>query len=192
MAHFEKISKFADADIPMPTRATQESAGYDLYVAEDITIPPYDYFMGKIADEVLGKEEGPDFFKIARPLSLDDMSQLTEKAKARIPLVSTGVKCKLDDNQYLEISLRSSTPYKHWLILGNAIGVIDQDYYYTDNPICLQIINLSPFAIRLKKGDRIGQGIIKTYGLTEDDLHENEVRSGGFGSTTLAGWDESK
>ena len=124
MAHFEKISKFADADIPMPTRATQESAGYDLYVAEDITIPPYDYFISKIADSVLGKEEGPDFFRIAKPLTLDEISKITEATKTRIPLVSTGVKCKLDENQYLEISLRSSTPYKHWLILGNSVGKI--------------------------------------------------------------------
>lgn len=59
---------------------------------------------------------------------------------------------------------------------------------YCDNPdnegeIFFQVINLAPFAIQLKRGDRIGQGIIKTYGVTDDDNAVGE-RKGGFGSTT--------
>lgn len=44
------------------------------------------------------------------------------------------------------------------------------------------MINLSPFAIELKKGDRIGQGVIHNYSVTDDDKSENE-RIGGYGST---------
>mgnify|MGYP002520406822 CR=1 FL=1 len=65
-------------------------------------------------------------------------------------------------------------------------GIIDGDYY--NNPdneghIFFQIINLSPRPIILKKGDCIGQGIIKSYEKTEDDV-PGGVRTGGFGSTT--------
>jgi dUTP pyrophosphatase len=72
------------------------------------------------------------------------------------------------------------------LIIGNSIGIIDADY--CDNPdnegeIFFQIINLSPFAIQLKRGDKIGQGIIHTYGVTDDDAATGE-RVGGFGSTS--------
>jgi dUTP pyrophosphatase len=35
----------------------------------------------------------------------------------------------------------------------------------------------------IKKGEAIGQGIIKTY-LTTDDDNASGVREGGFGSTT--------
>lgn len=64
--------------------------------------------------------------------------------------------------------------------------IIDSDYY--NNPdneghIFLQFINFSPFDIKIKRGDIIGQAIIKSYYTTEDDKAENE-RLGGFGSTS--------
>ena len=39
MAIFEKVSKYADADITMPVRKTAQSAGYDMVAAEDYIIP---------------------------------------------------------------------------------------------------------------------------------------------------------
>lgn len=64
--------------------------------------------------------------------------------------------------------------------------IIDSDY--ADNPdneghIFFQLINLSPFPIKLQKGDIIGQGIIKHYLTTDDDSAIGE-RTGGFGSTS--------
>ena len=64
--------------------------------------------------------------------------------------------------------------------------IIDADYY--NNPdnegeIFFQLINLSPYNIILKKGEKIGQGIIKQYLTTEDDAATGD-RLGGFGSTT--------
>lgn len=44
---------------------------------------------------------------------------------------------------------------------------------------------MSPFDIYLKKGDIIGQGIIKRYEVTDDDQAIGE-RQGGFGSTTMS------
>ena len=72
---------------------------------------------------------------------------------------------------------------------GIKVGIIDADY--ADNPdnegaIYFQVINLSPFNIKLEKGEIIGQGIIKKYGVTEDDCPEQEERFGGFGSTSNA------
>lgn len=184
--YFEKVSRFADVDLPLPTRATANSAGYDFVVAEDIVIPPYDFLRTKIQDDLFEKERHEDFYGFIDPISLDEMAALTKELKAKIPLVSTGMKCHLEPGQYLELSARSSTPLKHWLIIGNSIGIIDADY--CDNPdnegeIFFQIINLSPFAIQLKRGDKIGQGIIHTYGVTDDDAATGE-RVGGFGSTS--------
>ena len=64
--------------------------------------------------------------------------------------------------------------------------IIDGDY--VNNPdnegeIFFQMINLSPFDIQLKRGDIIGQGIIKSYFKTSDDVSTRE-RLGGFGSTS--------
>lgn len=185
MVKFQKVSRFADIDLPLPTRATADSAGYDFVVAEDIVIPPYDFLRTKIQDDLFEKERHEDFYGFIDPLTLDDMASITKALKAKIPLISTGMKCHLERGQYLELSVRSSTPLKHWLIMGNSVGIIDADY--CDNPdnegeIFFQLINLSPFAIQLKRGDKIGQGIIKTYGVTDDDSATGE-RLGGFGST---------
>ena len=99
---------------------------------------------------------------------------------------SDSISLELNDNTYLELSVRSSCPLKYWLILANGVGIIDADYY--NNPdneghIYFQMINLSPFDIQLHKGDVIGQGIIKPYLITEDDNASGD-RLGGFGSTS--------
>lgn len=175
MATFEKVSKFANTDIIMPTRKTAQSAGYDMAVAEDIIIPNINKLITNLEN---------NFFD-TNPIDLETMKSLTKKFHAKPTLVSTGMKCKLDPRTYLELSVRSSCPLKYWLILANGVGIIDADYY--NNPdnegeIFFQLINLSPFDIKLHKGDVIGQGIIKPYLITEDDNAFGR-RIGGFGST---------
>ena len=175
MAKFEKVSRFSEIDITLPVRKTANSAGYDFSVAEDITIPS---FIASHID-VLARER-PDY-----PIDLEAVAKITKKTGAKPTLVPTGVKCKLDPDTYLELSVRSSSPLKYWLILANGVGIIDADYY--NNPdnegeIFFQIINLSPFPVYLQKGDRIGQGIIHKYITTEDDAAVGK-RIGGTGST---------
>ena len=177
MIKFEKVKRFADADFDMPTRKTANSAGYDMVVAEDIVIPSfYQHFSTMLTNA------DPSHIN-----SLEETVKLTKEFKTKPTLVSTGVKCYLEEGYYLELSVRSSTPLKYWIILANSVGIIDADY--ADNPdnegeIFFQVINLSPFPIQLKKGDIIGQGIIKRYEVTDDDKAEGE-RTGGFGSTSV-------
>ena len=172
---FEIVSKYADADLNLPVRKTKASAGYDFQVAEDTIIPSYQKLIYKLVD----------YADPAYQRTLEEMATLTKAARAKPTLVPTGIKCEIPENMYLELSVRSSCPLKHWLILANGVGIIDADYY--NNPdneghIFFQIINLSPFDIILKKGDAIGQGIFKKYYLTDDDAATAE-RQGGFGST---------
>ena len=101
---------------------------------------------------------------------------------AKIP---TGVKVFMQQDEVLMIYPRSSMGFKTNIRLSNTTGVIDSDYY--NNPdnegeIFFQIINLSPFPVYLQKGDRIGQGIIHKYIITEDDAAVGK-RIGGTGST---------
>ena len=188
MAKFEKVSKFAEIDINLPIRKTAHSAGYDFEVAEDIIIPSLITRQRVLAEEAYDLFISEDKTKMAvRPLLLDEMAALTKRTKIRPTLVSTGMKCQLDPGTYLELSVRSSCPLKYWLIMANSVGIIDADYY--NNPdnegeIFFQMINLSPYDIQLKKGDIIGQGIIKSYLTTEDDAATGE-RVGGFGSTSV-------
>ena len=192
MAKFEVVSRFADAGIEIPKASTKNSAGYDFIVAEEITIPAYEdlsALMTYASQATLG-----DIFKSALEggagvesltYTLDELAKLTKATGCKPTLVSTGLKCKMDDNEYLQIVARSSTPLKYWLVVANAPGVVDADYY--NNPdnegeIFVQIINFSPFAIKLNKGDKIAQGIVSRYYTVEDDVRNGE-RTGGFGST---------
>ena len=171
-ARFELVSKYAGQEELLPVRKTAESAGYDFVVAEDITIPPL-------------KDMYESIEKFAGVKTLEEIAKITKETKTKFTLVPTGVCCKLDPGTYLELSVRSSCPLKHWLIMANSVGIIDGDYYHNpDNEghIFFQMINLSPFTISLKKGDTIGQGIIKPYLKTENDQTIAE-RVGGFGST---------
>ena len=172
---FEIVSKYADAGLSLPVRKTKASAGYDFQVAEDIVIPSYQKLIYNLVD----------YADPACKRTLEEMAALTKTSEAKPTLVPTGVKCEMPEDFYLELSVRSSCPLKHWLILANGVGIIDADYY--NNPdneghIFFQIINLSPFDIILKKGDAIGQGIFKKYYLTDNDAAYSE-RAGGFGST---------
>ena len=179
MAKFEVVTRFENAGLTLPVRATKCSAGYDFQAAEKKVIPPYEHLVYEMKREW-------DRDPIAAPeLTMVQMAKLTKSADARPTLVSTGMKIKLADDEYLEIAARSSTPYKHWLIVANAEGIIDADYY--NNPdnegeIFFQLVNLSPIPIIIQKGDYIGQGIIKKYIKTEDDMAEAE-RVGGLGSS---------
>lgn len=199
MSKFEKVSRFADVDIALPVRKTEGSAGFDFIVAEDVVVPAYTDLMYTLSNYEhfdlynYYPEDSADFtealkhlaIKHNEGLTLDEMAALTKKSKTKPTLVSTGMKCKLDPGTYLELSVRSSCPLKYWLVLANSVGIIDADYY--NNPdnegeIFFQMINLSPFPIKLQKGDAIGQGIIKPYLVTEDDTATGS-RVGGFGST---------
>ena len=185
MAKFEVAKGYEDKNINLPVRKTACSAGYDFEVAEDIFIPSYFDQMGRLKDAC---ETQQGYCCFTPTLSLGEMASISKLAGAKPTLVPTGIKCKLGPDTYLELSVRSSCPLKYWLILANSVGIIDADYYGNpdnDGHIYFQMINLSPFDLQLKKGDIIGQGIIKPYITTDDDEATGE-RLGGFGSTSNA------
>lgn len=176
--YFEKVKRFSDTDLPLPVRGTRDSAGYDLAAAEDIIIPSYVKMIDTLNHE--------DIMNYHIPVNLAEAANMTKLYGFKPTLVPTGVKCHMPEGYYLELSVRSSTPLKYWLLLANGVGIIDRDYYgneSNDGEIYLQMINLSPWDIQIHKGDKIGQGIIKTYCITDDDFAE-ATRKGGFGSTS--------
>lgn len=188
---FEIVSKYADAGLNLPVRKTKASAGYDFQVAEDTIIPSYFKLLRVLKEHEDNEYELSDS---SRPLitltssglkGLSEVAAITKATCCKPTLVPTGIKCEMPEDMYLELSVRSSCPLKHWLILANGVGVVDSDYYNnSDNEghIFFQIINLSPFDIVLKKGDTIGQGILKKYYLIDEDIATG-LREGGFGST---------
>ena len=189
---FEVCKGFEDKDIILPIRKTKNSVAYDLEAAEDTVIPSYpSAIQADFANELVkdlssyyGSFE--DFIKTT-PYDLNTTATLIKKYGHKMTLVPTGVKCRMPDDYYLQLSVRSSLPLKHWIIMGNGVGIIDADYY--NNPdneghIFFELINLLPFDVVIKKGDCIGQGILLPYGVTIDDEGTQVERTGGLGSTS--------
>ncbi|MDP4118046.1 MAG: dUTP diphosphatase [Bacillota bacterium] len=101
--------------------------------------------------------------------------------------IPTGIRVKIEDGWVLKIYPRSGLGFKYRLQLNNTVGIIDGDYYNSDNEghIFIKITNDTneDKVITVKKGDGFAQGIFVEYGITVDDTAQG-VRNGGFGSTS--------
>ena len=101
--------------------------------------------------------------------------------------IPTGIRVKMEEDWVLQLFPRSGLGFKYRLQLNNTVGIIDSDYYYSDNEghIFAKITNDSNEGKELKveKGSGFMQGIFLQYGITLDDDCEG-IRNGGFGSTT--------
>ena len=82
---------------------------------------------------------------------------------------------------------RSGLGFKYRLQLNNTVGIIDSDYFYSDNEghIFSKITNDSNEnkTLTIPADTGFMQGIFVEYGITVDD-DATEIRNGGFGSTT--------
>lgn len=159
-------------EIKLPVRSTEKSAGYDFFA-------PFGFTLEKGANIV----------------------------------IPTGIRVYLDDDAYLALHPRSGLGFKFRTMLANTTGIIDADYWMSDNEghimakICYD--GIEPAAsIELERelyskgimfnakrptdvedknfvvaqGDRFIQGILNTYGITDDDIATGK-RNGGEGST---------
>ena len=101
--------------------------------------------------------------------------------------IPTGIRARMQEDYVLMVFPRSGLGFKFRLQLNNTIGVIDSDYYGSDNEghIFIKLTNDSNEGktLELAKGNGFAQGIFLPFGITEDD-EVTEIRNGGFGSTT--------
>ena len=93
----------------------------------------------------------------------------------------------MEESWVLNLFPRSGLGFKFRLQMNNTVGIIDSDYFYSDNEghIFVKLTNDSNEGkiVRVEAGTGIVQGIFMEYGVTIDD-DAKEVRNGGFGSTT--------
>lgn len=176
----EKFLKHKTETI-LPVRSTKGSAGYDIFLKEDITIP-------KATIKYVGKELSVDDNLLDTVLNIRDVITNAQDNFEVIPsqvLTWTDVCVELDEDKYLQVVVRSSIGSKLGLQLANTIGIIDSDYFENESTggnigICLK--NLGTQDVHLKAGERIAQGKILSYHTVTDDEAE-ATRDGGFGST---------
>lgn len=101
--------------------------------------------------------------------------------------IPTGIRVNMQEGWVLMLYPRSGLGFKFRLQLDNTVGVIDSDYYYSDNEghMMAKLTNDSKEGktLVLEAGKAFMQGIFTPFGITEDD-DVNIKRNGGFGSTT--------
>lgn len=101
--------------------------------------------------------------------------------------IPAGIRVKMDEGWVLKCYPRSGLGFKYRLQLNNTVGIIDSDYFYSDNEghIFAKITNDSKEGktVCINAGEGFMQGIFVEYGITVDDC-VTAARNGGFGSTT--------
>jgi dUTP pyrophosphatase len=99
----------------------------------------------------------------------------------------TGIRVHMEEGWVLKCYPRSGLGFRFRLQLDNMVGIIDEDFYYSNNEghIMAKLTNDTNTNkdVFIKQGDGFMQGIFVEFGITEDDSSVTE-RNGGFGSTT--------
>lgn len=184
MNKFHEVSKEFlknEGETILPVRSTKGSAGYDIFLKEDIIIPKT-----SIKNTQIIKFDNKNTDGILQELVdlLNNASDYLEIQYNQV-LTWTDVAIELDEDKYLSIVPRSSAGTKLGVSLANTEAVIDSDYILnkaTGGNIGLCLKNFGNKDIILKKGERIAQAKILSYHTVEDDNVTAE-RTGGFGSS---------
>ena len=161
---FEKVNRVSEVDFQLPERSTKCSAGYDFYACESFDIPSHLSMLSKNANSCISFNS----VEIVKPYC-----------------IKTGIKAYMQEDEVLELFIRSSSPSKLGLVMANSVGIIDADYYNNidnEGEIGFLVYNLTPNSIHIEKGMKIGQGIFTKFLLIDND-EVSSVRAGGYGST---------
>jgi dUTP pyrophosphatase len=157
IAKFEKVSyEIFRADLLKSAATYEESEIRDIY--NKITLPK----------RATAHSAGYDFYS---PVS------------AKVPcIIPTGIRVRIDDGYFLGLFPRSGLGFKFGLQLSNTIGIIDGDYYNSENEGHILVSIKSEKPLGIEADMRFCQGIFIHYGITSDDNTET-IRNGGMGST---------
>lgn len=101
--------------------------------------------------------------------------------------IPTGIRVEMEPDWVLKCYPRSGLGFKYRLQLNNTVGIIDSDYFYSDNEghIFAKLANDSRDGktVHLEAQAAFMQGIFVEYGITVDDC-VTAARNGGLGSTS--------
>ena len=123
--------------------------------------------------------------KLSAAYDLYSAAEVTIEA-GQMGQIPTGVKAYFQDDEVLYLYSRSSFPIKYGLILPNSVGVIDADYYNNSNnegELFLLVYNITNYDVTVPQNERIAQAVFAKVLRSDDDLVNDEIRKGGFGST---------
>lgn len=178
IAQFEKVSKDRFIKDWSSTISSGKLSTYtDKPIEEQLKEVKHIYDDIKLPKRATSGSAGYDFYS---PLAF------SLKPSETI-LIPTGIRVKIEEGWVLKFYPRSGLGFKYRLQLNNTVGIIDSDYYGSDNEghIFCKLTNDSNEGkiVSIEKGAGFMQGIFVEYGITFDD-DVADIRNGGFGSTT--------
>ena len=100
--------------------------------------------------------------------------------------IPTGLRAYMQPGEVLLVFPRSGLGFKYYTRIANTIGVIDSDYYFSDNEghIFVKLRNEGDKDLNIKQGEAFCQMIFMPFLLVDgDDFENGNNRNGGFGST---------
>ena len=100
-------------------------------------------------------------------------------------VIPTGIRCIIDNGYVLDLFPRSGQGFTYRLRLNNTVGIIDEDYYFSDNEghIMIKLSNEGDKVFKCDKGKAFCQGIFHEYFIAEGNENPETLRNGGMGST---------
>ena len=176
IARFEKVSfsEFEKCYRDMLNESAEKSENADREVAKTAEAV-YDAI--SLPKRATAGSAGYDFYS-----TCDVTLQPGESVK-----IPTGIRAYMEPGWVLMLYPRSGLGFRYRMQLANTVGVIDSDYYGSDNEghIQIKITNDSRDGkvLQIKTGEAFAQGVFTEYGITMDDAAD-AVRNGGFGSTS--------
>lgn len=162
------VIELLHADAESPRRATQGSAGYDLFA----------YLAGRTAECSDGHRRWSEVAREAKEPPARIL--LPAHAMALIPL---GFKARLPNGYEAQIRPRSGAAFKRGLGIPNAPGTVDSDF-----PDEWRVIvrNMTDAPVEIQHGERIAQMVLHRYEVlpfVDGAVGVTTERVGGFGST---------
>lgn len=170
----ERIAKFEKVSFEQFKKSVIDISEYEF--PEDVIKEFYDNI--KLPERKTTGSAGYDFHA---PFDIIITSRDNESA-----LIPTGIRVKISEGWVLQCYPRSGLGFRHRIQLDNTVGIIDSDYYNSDNEghIFAKLTNDSRGidSVYIKAGEGFMQGVFVPFGITEDDEADG-IRNGGFGST---------
>ncbi len=164
MAQFDRVSfdEYLDASLKDQSAADDETLDALRQEWEAIRLP---------ARSTAGSA-GYDFF-------LPKAMTFRPEANTFFP---TGIRCRIDPGWVLILCPKSGLGNKYGMRLTNSLGVVDEDYYFSDNEGHIMVGITTSRKLSLTPGSKYIQGIFLPYGICHGD-NVTASRNGGFGST---------
>jgi dUTP pyrophosphatase len=106
-------------------------------------------------------------------------------APGELALLPSNFIIQVPSGYALVVAARSSTAKKKGLVLGNGIGIIDEDYHGPEDEIKILVRNFTDHPVKIERGERLAQGLIVPIekAIWQEVPAIKDESRGGFGTT---------